>query len=101
MKAPSYQLCSNSGWEPATVTRSLRKEKNQKFGYDLVNDEFCDMVKVGIIDATKVARMAIENALSVSTLLLSSDTLVSTIPKEEEEEEGHHHHHDEDGMGGF
>lgn len=101
LKAPIYQLCVNSGVEPATVTRSLRKEKNQKFGYDLVKDEFCDMVKVGIIDATKVARMAVENALSVSTLLLSSDTLVSSIPKEEEEEEGHHHHHDEDGMGGF
>jgi chaperonin GroEL len=101
LKAPIYHLCMNSGVEPATVTRNLQKEKNQKIGYDLVKDEFCDMVKAGIIDATKVARSAIENALSVSTLLLSSDTLVSSIPKEEEEEEGHHHHHDDDGMGDF
>jgi chaperonin GroEL len=101
LAAPMYQLCQNSGVEPATVTRVVRNEKNPRVGYDLIKDEFCDLVKEGIIDATKVARVALENAASVAILLLTSDTLVSAAPKEEEEEEDHHHHHDDEGMGDF
>jgi chaperonin GroEL len=100
LEAPIYQLCVNAGVEPATVTRVLRNEKNPRMGYDLVKDEFCDMVKEGIVDATKVARVGLENAVSVATLLLTSDTLISNVPKREEEEEDPHHHHDE-GMGGM
>ncbi|NJM76606.1 MAG: hypothetical protein HC852_13515, partial [Acaryochloridaceae cyanobacterium RU_4_10] len=51
------------------------KEKNAKLGYDLVREDFVDMVKEGITDATKVVRMAVENAFSVASLLLTSDTL--------------------------
>jgi chaperonin GroEL len=101
LSAPIVQLCSNSGVEPATVTRVLRSEKNPRLGYDLVREEFCDMVKDGITDATKVVRMALENALSVATLLLTSDTLVSSIPKQEEEESEHHHHGEDQDMGDF
>jgi chaperonin GroEL len=101
LEAPIRQLCSNSGVEPATVTRVLKQEKSPKMGYDLTRDEFCDMVKQGIVDATKVIRVALENAASVAILLLTSDTLVSAVPKEEEDEDPHHHHHEEDEMGGF
>ncbi|HVR76690.1 MAG TPA: chaperonin GroEL [Planctomycetota bacterium] len=99
--SPIFQLCRNSGVEPATVTRNLRKDKNPRMGYDLVKDEFCDMVKEGIVDATKVVRMALENALSVATLLLTSDTIVSSVPKEEEEDGDHHHHGEDEGMEDF
>ena len=99
LEAPIHQLCVNAGIEPATVTRVLRNEKNARMGYDLVKDEFCDMVKEGIIDATKVVRVGLENAVSVATLLLTSDTLVSNVPKKEEEEEDPHHHQEEGGMG--
>jgi chaperonin GroEL len=100
LAAPVRQLCVNSGVEPATVTRVLRLEKNPRMGYDLTRDEFCDMVKEGIVDATKVVRVALENAASVAILLLTSDTLVSAVPKEEDDEDPHHHH-DEDEMGEF
>jgi chaperonin GroEL len=100
LEAPIRQLCRNSGVEPATVTRVLRLEKSPRTGYDLTRDEFCDMVKEGILDATKVVRVALENAVSVAILLLTSDTLVSAVPKEEEDEDPHHHH-DEDEMGEF
>jgi chaperonin GroEL len=100
LAAPVRQLCVNSGVEPATVTRILRLEKNPRMGYDLTRDEFCDMVKEGIVDATKVVRVALENAASVAILLLTSDTLVSAVPKEDEDEDPHHHH-DEDEMGEF
>jgi len=89
--APLQQLCVNSGLEPAVVTRVLRDEKNQRTGYDLVKGEFCDMVKAGVIDPTKVLRVGLENAVSVATLLLTSDTLVSVVPQKEEDEEEHSH----------
>ena len=95
--APLRQLCVNSGLEPATVTRVLRDEKNQRTGYDLVKGEFCDMVKAGVIDPTKVLRVGLENAVSAAVLLLTSDTLVSSVPQKEEEEE--EHSHGEDDMG--
>jgi chaperonin GroEL len=101
LAAPIIQLCRNSGIEPATVTRQLKNDKNPRLGYDLVKEEFCDMLKEGIIDATKVTRLALENALSVATLLLTSDTLVSAVPKEEEEDDAHHHHGEDEDMGDF
>ena len=58
--------------------------------------EFCDMVKDGVVDATKVLRVALENAVSVASLLLTSDTLVSNVPKKEEDEEDSAHEHGED-----
>ncbi|MFN5290819.1 MAG: TCP-1/cpn60 chaperonin family protein, partial [Planctomycetia bacterium] len=59
------------------------EEKDSTFGYDARNDEYVDMVKQGIIDPTKVVRSALQNAASVSTLLLTSDALVAEMPKEE------------------
>jgi chaperonin GroEL len=102
LEAPLRQLCANSGVEPATVVRRIRGEKNPRFGYDLLREEFGDLVKEGVVDATKVVRVGLENAVSVATLLLTSDTLVTSVPREEEEEDDHHHHHDEgEGMDDF
>ena len=86
--APIHQLCANAGVEPATVVRELRDEKSHRKGYDLVKGEFCDMVKQGVVDAAKVLRVALENALSVATLLLTSDTLVTKLPEKEKKEAG-------------
>ena len=52
------------------------------------------MVAAGIIDAAKVTRIALQNAVSVVNLLLTTEALVANVPKEEEDEE-HHHHHDD------
>ena len=54
------------------------------FGYDALKDEYTDLVKAGIIDPTKVTRSALQNAASVSTLLLTSDALIADMPKDEE-----------------
>ena len=100
LEAPIRQLCINSGVEPATVIRVVRKERSNNAGYDFIKDEFVDMVETGVTDATKVVRSALQNASSVALLLLTADTMVTAIPKEEEEDEDHHHHHDE-GMDDF
>jgi chaperonin GroEL len=101
LEAPIRQLCANSGVEPATVIRELRGNKNQSAGYDLLKEEFVDMVKEGVVDAAKVVRIALQNAVSVATLLLTTDTLVASAPKREEEDDAHHHHDDDEGMGDF
>ena len=59
-------------------------EGKGNFGYDALKDEYTDLVKAGIIDPTKVTRSALQNAASVSTLLLPSDALLADLPKEEE-----------------
>jgi chaperonin GroEL len=103
LEGPLRQICLNSGFEPATVLRRVRGEKNPKIGYDVLKDEYCDLVKEGVVDATKVVRVGLENAVSVATILLTSETLVTNAPKEEGDDEDFHHHHDEGGedMGEF
>ena len=59
-------------------------EGKGNFGYDALKDEYTDLVKAGIIDPTKVTRYALQNAASVSTLLLTSDALIADMPKDDE-----------------
>ena len=100
--SPIRQLTLNAGAEPAEVLRMIRGKK-ARTGYDLSRGEVCDMIEAGIIDPAKVTRVSLQNAVSVATVLLTSDALVANIPQEEEEDEDHHHHHDHDmgGMGGM
>jgi chaperonin GroEL len=82
-RAPIQQIAENSGQDGAVVMNRVMESKDKKFGYDARLDRYCDMVKEGIIDPTKVVRSALQNAASVSTLLLTSDALVAEVPKEE------------------
>ncbi len=63
-------------------------EGKGNFGYDALKGEYTDLVKAGIIDPTKVTRYALQNAASVSTLLLTSDALIADMPKDEEKKAG-------------
>ena len=64
------------------------------YGYNAATDKYEDMVKAGVIDPTKVTRTALQNAASVSTLLLTSDALIAEKPKDDKK--GHAGHGDED-----
>ena len=72
----------------AVVMNKVLENKETNFGYDARLDRYCDMVKEGIIDPTKVVRSALENASSVATLLLTSDALVAELPKDEKKKGG-------------
>ena len=61
----------------------MLEDKNVNFGFDARLSKYCDLVKEGIIDPLKVVRTALQNAASVSTLLLTSDALVADMPKDE------------------
>jgi len=81
-RAPLTQIAANAGQDGGIVCERVAGVKGNN-GYNAATDEYVDMVKAGVIDPTKVTRTALENASSVSTLLLTSDALVAEIPKEE------------------
>jgi len=87
-KAPITQISENAGVDGAIVASKVLENSSQNFGYDARLDRYCDMVKEGIIDPTKVVRSALQNASSVATLLLTSDALVAELPKDEKKSGG-------------
>ena len=85
--APIHQIAENAGQDGGVVVSKVSEGKGN-FGYDALNDTYVDMVQAGIIDPTKVTRSALQNAASVSTLLLTSDALIADAPKGDEKPAG-------------
>jgi chaperonin GroEL len=85
--SPLYQIAENAGQDGGVVVSKVADGKGN-FGYDALKDEYTDLVKAGIIDPTKVTRYALQNAASVSTLLLTSDALIADAPKDDEKKPG-------------
>lgn len=87
-RSPIIQIANNAGEDGTVVAARVLDNDTVNYGYDARADRYCDLVKEGIIDPTKVVRSALENAASVSTLLLTSDALVADMPKEEKKPAG-------------
>ena len=85
--APIHQIAENAGQDGGVVVSKVSEGKGN-FGYDALNDTYTDLVKAGIIDPTKVTRSALQNAASVSILLLTSDALIADAPKGDEKPAG-------------
>ncbi len=99
---PMRYIAENAGVDGAVVVNRVRQMKGKNDGYNADKDEYSDMIAAGIIDPAKVVRTALQNAASVAALLLTTDSLVTEIPKTEEEPAGgHHHDHGMGGMGGM
>jgi chaperonin GroEL len=81
LTAPLRQIASNAGVEPAVALSRVR-EKTGDFGFNAATEEYCDLVKAGIIDPTKVVRAALQNAASVAGLLLTTECAVAEKPQE-------------------
>jgi chaperonin GroEL len=81
---PARWISTNAGEEASVVLEKIRNGK-AAFGFDASTGEFCDLVKAGIIDPTKVVRTALQNASSVAALMLTTEALVAEKPKEEKE----------------
>ena len=82
LEAPIRQICSNAGVEASIVTQAVREGKGD-YGYDARNDEYVNMFKVGIIDPTKVARVAVQNATSIAGMILTTEAAVTEIPEKD------------------
>ena len=81
-EAPIRQLVTNGGIDGAIVIQDIKKGKGN-FGYDVAKAEYVDMVKAGIIDPTKVTRIALQNAASIASLLLTTECMVAELPEKE------------------
>lgn len=95
---PLRAIATNAGLDGAVVVNRVRQLKGKTEGYDADKDQYGDMVKAGVIDPAKVVTTALQNAGSVAALLLTTEALITEIPKEAEEGGGHDHH--DHGMGG-
>jgi chaperonin GroEL len=92
---PLRQIAQNAGQDGAVVARKVLAGKSESYGYNALTAEYGDMFDFGVVDPTKVTRTALQNAISVATLLLSTDCVITNKPKDEDEEPagGHHHGH--------
>jgi len=85
LEEPMRQLARNAGKEGAIIIEEVRRrhEKQNRVGYNLLTDEYVDMVEAGIIDPAKVTRSAVENASSIAAMILTTEALVTDIPEPE------------------
>ena len=81
LKAPIMQIAANAGVEGAVILNQVASSDNCNYGYDAANDAYGDMIVLGIVDPTKVCRSALENASSVASMVLTTESLVADIPE--------------------
>ena len=81
LRAPIMQIAANAGLEGAVILDNVCSSKKANYGFDAANDSYGDMIKLGIIDPTKVCRSALENASSVASMVLTTESLVTDIPE--------------------
>ena len=82
LEAPIRQICENAGAEASIVVQNVRDGKGAH-GFDARDESYVDMFEAGIIDPTKVARVAVENACSISGMILTTEAAVTEIPEKE------------------
>ncbi len=85
LEEPLKQIAVNAGIDGSIIVNTLLTAKNKgvNYGYDALNNEYCDVVARGIIDPTKVTRSALQNAASVAATLLTTESVVADIPEPE------------------
>jgi chaperonin GroEL len=82
LEEPIRRIVENAGLEGSVVVEKVKAEKGMTRGFDAESLEFVDMIQAGIIDPTKVERVALQNAASVASLLLTTEALVTDLPEE-------------------
>ena len=82
MQEPLRQIVMNAGGEPSVVVNEVLKRKDNE-GYNAATDEYGDMIKMGILDPTKVTRSALQNAASIAGLMITTEAMVAEAPKDD------------------
>ena len=77
LEEPVKQIAINAGIDGSVVLEKIRSSRKAGYGFDAYNETYCDMIKAGIVDPTKVTRSALENAASVAAMILTTETLVA------------------------
>ena len=97
LEEPAKQIARNSGLEPAVIVEKVKAEK-EGIGFDASTETYVDMKKAGIVDPTKVTRSALQNAASIASMVLTTESLVTDVP---EDKCSCGHHNEQAGMEGM
>ena len=81
LRSPIMQIAANAGMEGAVILNNVYSSSETSYGYDAAGDQYGDMMVLGIVDPTKVCRSALENAASVASMVLTTESLVADIPE--------------------
>lgn len=98
IEAPLRQLAANAGLEGALIVEKVKNASGNE-GYNVVTGDYVDLIEAGVVDPTKVTRSALQNAASISGLMLTTEALITDLPEPEPADAGHGHDHG--GMGGM
>ena len=82
LEEPLRQIAENAGFEGSVVVNNVKAKKKVGWGFDAYNETYCDMIKAGIVDPTKVTRSALQNAASVAATVLTTEAVVADIKEE-------------------
>ena len=93
--APIKQISENAGIDGSIVAQKVQESKETNFGFNALTHEYGDMLKMGVIVPTKVERTALTNAASIASLLLTTDAVISDLPKKDDKKSGAGDHSDE------
>ncbi|HAA81355.1 MAG: 60 kDa chaperonin [Caldanaerobacter subterraneus] len=81
LEEPVRQIAANAGVDGSVIVEKIKAAKDPNFGYDAYKEEFTDMFKAGIVDPTKVARTALQNAASIASMILTTEAVVVDVPE--------------------
>jgi chaperonin GroEL len=81
LQAPVREIVHNAGGDGSVVVGRLMESDGGNTGYDAHRDQYCDMIKAGIVDPTKVMRLALQNAAAVAGLLITTEVLITDRPE--------------------
>ncbi len=82
LESPLRQIADNAGLEGSVIIEKIRNKGERNYGFDAQKEEYCDMIEAGIVDPTKVTRSALENAASVASMVITTESVVAQEPEE-------------------
>ncbi len=80
LEEPLRKIVANAGGEPSVVLANVIESKGN-FGYNAATEEYGDLIEMGILDPTKVTRSALQNAVSIASLILTADVMIANLPE--------------------
>ena len=81
LEAPIKQIAANAGLEGAVILNNVKSSKSVTYGFNAATEQYCDMISAGVVDPTKVCRSALENAASIASIVLTTESLVADKPE--------------------
>ena len=82
LSVPMRKITENAGKDGSVIVANVQRENNPKIGYNVLTDEYVDMIAAGVIDPAKVTRGALENAASIAAMILTTEALITDVPEE-------------------